>query len=105
MKLKGSTWQPADPCDHYYRLPGQRVWWMWLRPRYIRAHQALLSERLADLDHLEALVVNAASNSDADLLVVPDPMPAPPPLASARTSQAPPRRPAPSSRVTEMSTT
>ena len=105
MKLKGSSWQPADPCGLYYRLPGQKTWWMWSRPKYIQAHQALLSERTAELTDLEALAVDTAFHALSADALIPDPCAASQPLACTRTSQAPPCRPAVRCRTREMLTT
>jgi hypothetical protein len=104
MRVTGSAWQPADSCAHFYGLPGEKQWWMWSRPKYIQAHEALLAQIRAALSDVDVLEIDAASNRDVERCVVAEAMPITPPLACARTSQAPPHHPAPR-RVTEMLTT
>jgi hypothetical protein len=104
MRVKGSTWQPADPSALYYGLPGEKRWWMWARPSYIRAHEALLAEKEAARSDLDVLIVDTACSGGHEQELMVDALPTPPPLSSARTSLAPPRHLAPR-RVPEMLTT
>jgi hypothetical protein len=104
MRVKGSTWQPADPCAHFYGLPGEKRWWKWSRPKYIQAHEALLAELQAALSDLDLLVIDTACNGDAEPAVIAEAIPTLSPLSCAHTSLAPPRHPVPR-RVTEMLTT